>query len=368
MQIYKVGGVVRDRLLGLDLKNSDSDWVVVDGTHQDMINLGYKIVGNRFPVYINNKTKEEYALARREKKFGFGYNGFEFETEKISLIEDLSRRDLTINSMAEDENGNLIDPFNGLTDLNLRILRHTTDAFREDPLRVLRVARFKATLPFNFTIAQETINLMIEIVKSGELKTISRERIKLELEKTIKKGSIVIFFQVLNEVNAINELFNYIPQNYYFNLIDIHKLDFSEFIAILSLKVEPEILKENLALPNLNIKFANLFKNIYILLDSFNKTNIYLFFKKVNDKELLLKALKLLKKLDMNKGIEDIEIFMKNEFERYLNIKQSVWNDKNIDFSQKEEIIIDRFVDDSDKSQNIHYLSFDKIKKSYLYS
>ena len=182
MKVYLVGGAVRDKLLGLPVK--EKDWVVVGSTAQEMKDKGYKQVGKDFPVFINPKTGEEYALARTERKSGHGYAGFEFDTNpNVTLEEDLARRDLTINAIAQDEDGTLIDPFNGQEDIKNKKLRHVSDAFSEDPLRVLRVARFKANLK-NFEITKETLQKIEKVVTSNEMKYLTGERIWLELTKS----------------------------------------------------------------------------------------------------------------------------------------------------------------------------------------
>jgi tRNA nucleotidyltransferase (CCA-adding enzyme) len=169
MKTYLVGGAIRDKKLGLTVK--DQDWVVVGETPESMLKKGFIPVGKSFPVFLHPKTKEEHALARTEKKSGKGYHGFIFNTDQsVTLEDDLKRRDLTINAIAKDKNGNLIDPYNGLKDLKEKKLRHVSDAFAEDPLRVLRVARFLARFKFfGFSIAYETLNLMKKITESGEL-------------------------------------------------------------------------------------------------------------------------------------------------------------------------------------------------------
>src|SRR4051812_4437754 len=165
MQTYRVGGAVRDALLGLPV--NDHDWVVVGATPQEMISAGYLPVGKDFPVFLHPDTREEYALARTERKTARGYHGFEFHAEPdVTLEQDLARRDLTINAIARDGAGRLIDPFNGQADLRSRVLRHVTGAFREDPVRILRVARFAARFS-DFSIAPETVALMREMVEAG---------------------------------------------------------------------------------------------------------------------------------------------------------------------------------------------------------
>ena len=208
MQIYLVGGAIRDRLLGFS-PPYENDWVVVNGTPKDLDNIGYKKVGKSFPVYINPHTGDEYALARKESKTGAGYHGFDFDANpNITLEEDLARRDLTINAIAEDENGLLIDPYKGQEDLDNRKLRHVSLAFKEDPLRVLRIARFKAKLHnLGFTITKETYSLITEIVESGELLSLVPERIWLETEKTLKHSRFDQYFKTLIQINALDQIY-----------------------------------------------------------------------------------------------------------------------------------------------------------------
>lgn len=209
MEIYLVGGVVRDKLLGKPSK--DKDWVVVGGTPQEMEAQGFKTVGSDFPVFLHPDTKEEYALARTEKKSGKGYKGFTFHTSiDITLEQDLARRDLTINAIAEDASGHLIDPFNGRQDLEDKVLRHVSQAFIEDPLRVLRVARFAAR--FGFRIAPETMTLMSEISKSGELETLVPERVWSELERAMGEIYPARFILALRASHALAILFPEIEQ------------------------------------------------------------------------------------------------------------------------------------------------------------
>ena len=208
MQIYLVGGAIRDRLLGFS-PPYENDWVVVNGTPEDLDSRGYKKVGKSFPVYINPHTGDEYALARKESKTGVGYHGFDFDANpNITLEEDLARRDLTINAIAEDENGLLIDPYKGQEDLDNRKLRHVSLAFKEDPLRVLRIARFKAKLHnLGFTITEETYSLITEIVESGELLSLVPERIWLETEKTLKHSRFDQYFKTLIQINALDQIY-----------------------------------------------------------------------------------------------------------------------------------------------------------------
>ena len=200
IKIYKVGGYVRDKILGI--KSNDIDYVVVGGTISDMLDRGFLPVGRDFPVFLHPKTHAQYALARVEKKSGVGYHGFQFYTNPdVTLEQDLQRRDITINAIAEDEYGNLIDPFNGTYDILHKTIRHVSDAFIEDPLRVLRVARFKAR--FGFKIAPGTLNLMQKIVDSGELQYIAKERIWGEVGKALATDHPLLFFSTLYRVGAL---------------------------------------------------------------------------------------------------------------------------------------------------------------------
>lgn len=204
MKIYQVGGAVRDKLLNMPV--TDRDWVVVGSTPEEMESLGYAPVGREFPVFLHPETHEEYALARTERKSGRGYKGFTFHTSPdITIEDDLTRRDLTINAMAEDEGGNLIDPYNGKKDLEEGLLRHVSPAFVEDPLRVLRVARFAAR--FGFKIAPETLSLMKTISESGELETLVAERVWSEMEQALAEKYPTRFLLVLRACNALAVLF-----------------------------------------------------------------------------------------------------------------------------------------------------------------
>ncbi len=203
MQTYLVGGAVRDKLLGLPVK--DEDWVVVGSSREDLLSLGYLQVGKGFPVFLHPETKQEYALARRESKTAPGHTGFEFDTSpQVTLEQDLQRRDLTINAMAENSDGQLCDPYNGKADLEARILRHVSEAFSEDPLRVLRVARFAARLhKLGFRIADETMLLMQSMVRGGELDYLVEERVWQEIERGMAAPSPAEFVRVLRECGAL---------------------------------------------------------------------------------------------------------------------------------------------------------------------
>lgn len=200
---YLVGGAVRDEMLGLEVK--ERDWVVTGSTPESLLKQGYRQVGASFPVFLHPETGDEYALARTERKHGHGYHGFAVDFHPgVSLEEDLARRDLTINAMARDEDGLLIDPFGGAADLEKRLLRHVSPAFAEDPLRVLRVARFAARFaPLGFTVDPQTLGLMRQIADSGELEHLAAERTWAELVGGLESAKPSVFLQVLRDCNAL---------------------------------------------------------------------------------------------------------------------------------------------------------------------
>ncbi|CAC9597005.1 CCA tRNA nucleotidyltransferase (EC 2.7.7.72) [uncultured Gammaproteobacteria bacterium] len=211
MKVYLVGGAVRDRLLDIANDNTEKDWVVVGSSPDEMLDLGYRQVGKEFPVFLHPGTQEEYALARLERKVGKGYKGFEFDTSsEVTLEQDLSRRDLTINAVAQDirNNDELFDPFNGQEDLNKGLLKHVSSAFSEDPVRVLRVARFAARFKsFGFKVAHTTHKLMKDMVLSGEVDALTPERVFKELEKSLSYATPSAFFKVLSACNAYDRVF-----------------------------------------------------------------------------------------------------------------------------------------------------------------
>ena len=207
MKVYLVGGAVRDRLLGIPVQ--DRDYVVVGAQPEELQQRGFKPVGKDFPVFLHPESAEEYALARTERKTGRGYHAFEFDTAPdVTLEEDLRRRDLTINAMAEEEDGSLIDPFHGAEDLRDRILRHVSPSFSEDPVRVLRVARFAARFASRgFRIADETKNLMRDMVRSGEVDHLVPERVWAETQKALTESQPSAFIRTLRECGALAVLF-----------------------------------------------------------------------------------------------------------------------------------------------------------------
>ncbi|MDP3560268.1 MAG: multifunctional CCA addition/repair protein [Legionellaceae bacterium] len=248
MKIYLVGGAVRDSLLGLPIQ--ERDWVVVGATPQDLLSKGFETVGRDFPVFLHPKSKEEYALARTERKSGSGYTGFICDSQpNITLEEDLSRRDLTINAIAQDPNGQLIDPFQGQKDIQAKILRHVSPAFIEDPVRVLRVARFMARFhSLGFTLAAETRQLMTHMVQQGELEHLTPERVFLEWQKSLQEKNPEQFILTLRACGALrvvlpelNTLFGVPQQNTLFSNKDcgMHTLQALQNASMLSL--DPQV-------------------------------------------------------------------------------------------------------------------------------
>ena len=207
MQVYLVGGAVRDALLGLPVK--ERDWVVVGGTREELLRLKYREVGRDFPVFLHPDTHEEYALARRERKVAPGYRGFSVEFgPEVTLEEDLARRDLTINAMARSADGMLLDPYGGRRDLDARLLRHVSAAFIEDPVRILRVARFAARFaPLGFRVADDTLALMRSMVERNEVDALVPERVWQESEKALREPAASAFFKVLRECGALARIY-----------------------------------------------------------------------------------------------------------------------------------------------------------------
>ncbi len=207
MEVYLVGGAVRDEWLGLPVR--ERDWCVVGATPDDLRSLGYRPVGNDFPVFLHPESGEEYALARTERKTGSGYHGFTFHTSPdVTIVEDLTRRDLTINAMAKDLDGKLIDPCNGLADIESRTLRHVSAAFAEDPVRILRAAKFAARFhSMDFRVASETVKLMNRMVVDGEANALVPERVWQETEAALASTDPQVFFEVLRECGALTVVF-----------------------------------------------------------------------------------------------------------------------------------------------------------------
>ncbi len=207
-KIYLVGGAIRDQQLGLNVV--DKDWVVVGSTADELLNQGYQQVGLDFPVFLHPKTKEEYALARTEKKLGKGYTGFTTDaTKSVTLEEDLQRRDITINAIAQElKTGNFVDPLGGLDDIKNRKIKHVSGAFSEDPVRILRVARFAAKLyHLGFKVQKDTLKLMKTMVQNGEVNALVAERVWQETLKALKTDNPQVFFEILKSVGALKILF-----------------------------------------------------------------------------------------------------------------------------------------------------------------
>ena len=207
MKTFLVGGAVRDYLLNYPVK--EKDWVVIGETPESMVKQGFRPVGKDFPVFLHPETQDEYALARTERKTAPGYKGFTVHASpEVTLEQDLIRRDLTINAIAMDEQGSLIDPYNGKKDIERRIFRHISPAFSEDPVRVLRIARFSARYAhLGFTIADETLDLMKQMVSNGETEHLVAERVWAELHKTLSEKTPTAFFHTLKECNALQSIF-----------------------------------------------------------------------------------------------------------------------------------------------------------------
>ena len=257
MKVYLVGGAVRDQLLGLPVK--DRDWIVVGAAPATLLSLGYQQVGKDFPVFLNPKTKEEYALARTERKSSAGYTGFICDfSPTITLEQDLIRRDLTINAMAQSEDGEIIDPYGGKQDLENRILRHISPAFSEDPLRVLRVARFAARYhSLGFKIASETLSLMAKLAQLGELQHLTAERVWLETEKALNEKNPEIYFETLHKTGALRVLFPEIDALYGVPNPVKHHPEVDSFIhTMLVLKQAVNLTENNPILNKSAVRFA----------------------------------------------------------------------------------------------------------------
>ncbi len=271
MKVYLVGGAVRDELLGYEVV--ERDWVVVGATQDFMLEHGYQRVGKDFPVFLHPDTKEEYALARYDKKTGPGYTGFVCDfSPSVTLEDDLKRRDLTINSIAKDpDNGHLIDPYGGQDDCRNQVLRHVSDAFREDPLRLLRLARFAARFD-GFSISPETWQMAIEMVKAGELANLTPERVLAELKKALNEKSSGRFFNVLDDLGANEYLWPWFDHE---NILSIlvtatqQELSVSQKIILISYQnidlfsKHYPITSEQLALARLLNRYSSQWHNLY---------------------------------------------------------------------------------------------------------
>ena len=258
MKIFLVGGAVRDEIL--NIQSVEKDWVVIGASEKEMLQKGFISVGKSFPVFLHPDTKEEYALARKEVKTGLGHKDFEFDVNKeITIEEDLLRRDLTINAIAKTDAGEIIDPYGGLQDIENKVLRHISDAFKEDPLRVFRVARFYTYLSkFDFKIYEETISFMKEICESGELSNLSFERIWMETQKCLSMKNSHLYFEILNEIGALSTFTSEIKK-FSKNIISLkgkkeNLLSDEEKWALLTLNIK---LNKKVKVPNRFKKYSN---------------------------------------------------------------------------------------------------------------
>lgn len=273
MKIYLVGGAVRDSLLNLPVK--DKDWVIVGGTEKLLLEKKFRQVGKDFPVFLHPETHEEYALARKERKSGKGYTGFDTDcNSNITLEDDLVRRDLTMNAIAQDEYGNYIDPFEGKKDIKCRLIRHISASFIEDPLRVLRTARFAASLVhLGFTIAKETMILMQTIVKRKELLYLTANRIWNETEKAFKTSHPHVYFQVLYQCNALHFFFpsiQFIYEKNFFLGLNYFKPLYNQYSVLMRLA------KISMQYKDIDIRFSYLCQFISVYNSIYKKvSNIF---------------------------------------------------------------------------------------------
>lgn len=286
MKIFLVGGAVRDKLL--KIPNADKDYLVVGSTEEEMKKLGFIQVAKDFPVFLHPVTKREYALARTEKKDGTGYKGFKVQFEPmVSLEEDLYRRDLTINAMALDEEGNLHDPYSGRKDLQDRVLRHVSDHFKDDPLRVLRIFRFKASLyHLNFKIADETKKIISDVIASGELESLSGGRLLLELKKVCSTPSPHIFFEESHSFNLFQHVFTFLQKvdvSCYQKMLKIKQkalepknelLVFFSFLAVHLNEEDLQTMERTLPLPNISKSMNRYVQKWFFALENMERLTV----------------------------------------------------------------------------------------------
>ena len=336
MKIYLVGGAVRNKFLDLPVK--DRDWVVVGATPDVLLKLNFKQVGKDFPVFLHPQSKEEYSLARIDRKMGVGYTGFisDYST-KVTLKEDLMRRDLTINAIAQDSNGNYIDPFKGIRDIKNRILRHVSSAFSEDPLRILRIARFCALFHhLGFRIAKETIILMSTIVKNRELLSLTRDRIWKETEKAFNTDNPHVYFRTLHNCGALFVIFpevNMIYKNQYYFFSNQHGKFYNRIDNFIELAKISRISSE------VDIRFAYLFFCITKIL-FFDVTSYMLV---IDHKELVQYFTMLCNRFRIPVYIKNLSIFF-SRFHKFLN---------TIHHQSSQDIIMLFYVIDAWRKPNI---------------
>ena len=346
MKIFLVGGAIRDELLGIPF--NEKDWVVVNSSHKEMIKRGFKQVGKNFPVYLHPKTKEQYALARKERKTGKGHKNFSFNTKSdVTLIEDLKRRDITINAIAKDDSGKLYDPFGGLKDLKERRIRIVSKAFSEDPLRLFRVARFKSKLAeLNFSISKDSLEVLKKMSSNNEINYLSGERIWDETQKALSYKNSSKYFTTLKKVGAL-KYFDGLEKTYYKNLKFLKKMDceidmVSEKWAIINLNSSySEILERKIRVPNKMSNFRKTLNELFQLikkkninekkfLTSLNKMNFF------RNESNLLDSLDLLEKLEIislkkNKNWKSLlkelkKVKLKTSGLRAEEIKEKIFN------------------------------------------
>ncbi len=354
MKIFLVGGAVRDQLMGREVK--ERDYVVVGGTPDEMEAQGFKPVGKEFPVFLHPNTQEEYALARTERKVAKGYRGFEFYADPtVSLEEDLARRDLTMNAIAQDDQGNIIDPYHGREDISAKLFKHVSPAFAEDPVRILRIARFAARFP-DFRVHPETNQLMQKMVHNGEVNALVPERVWKEFSRALEEKAPIRFFEVLNACEALAALFKeLIPQ------LGIHTKD---LITCSQVSNNPETRFAAL-LKNLSEDTIKSFCKRYCIprsyLDLALLTNKY---QKVlqnladNDAEAIIN---LLENIDAFRRPERLEpLIIASESDKFELLSNALEKAKAVD----TKILIDQGLKDKEFGQALHALRVKKLLSS----
>ncbi|CUR53023.1 hypothetical protein [Buchnera aphidicola] len=350
MKIYLVGGAIRDSLLGLPIH--DRDWVVVGSTPEKMIKKNFLQVGKDFPVFIHPLTREEYALARTERKNGVGYTGFKINfSKKVTLEEDLVRRDLTINAIAQDQVGNFIDPFFGRLDIKKRVLRHVSKAFQEDPLRVFRVARFSANLfHLGFFIAKETLSLMKLICKTRNINTLLPDRIWKEMEKGLKSFYPHVFLMVLDQCKALK----YVCPEIFHLLHPVTLVSFPSIDMSLRQFIFKELARISYCTKNINIRFSYLCQFFSKICPKSISSKKFIFFDKKSSE--IVNSLCL--RLKVSTEIRKISVFMCGFYYFLQNI-----------FVQKSEDIVKFFniIDLWRKPKRLKHLKYLKnYEKSFF--
>ena len=333
MKVYKVGGAVRDSLLGVDA--SDNDWVVIGSSPEEMISKGYKPIGKDFPVFLHPETKEEYALARTERKSGTGYHGFTFYYGKdVTIEEDLLRRDFTINAIAQDEDGNIIDPHNGTDDLEQKIFRHVSDAFHEDPLRAIRLARFYSYAHLSdFKISESTAEYVEKIVESNELSELLPDRVWAEVSKSLDNKNPNNFLEKIISLNIKSPFF----ENLNSTVCDTHP---NKLIRWCELQINNSfLLGQSLPIPKKLQHSSNCLRSLSMISRGKDKSEllslIYAIDFKANSeliKELkvlpnLIESLEYISKLEKKINEADFSILAKFSKEKVKEEKDKIYKD-----------------------------------------